>query len=86
MRTSWLPVVDWTDPFPPSQFQWTCPFRWKTKSGFCACAITFKMQSTFDYVYCTRTDIMDQSYIIWSVVPRQNQEVLVKCVVREHYI
>ena len=28
------------------QFKWTRPFRRKTKSGFCACAITFQTQST----------------------------------------
>jgi len=28
------------------RFKWTRPFRWKTKSGFCACAITFRTQST----------------------------------------
>ena len=28
------------------RFKWTCPFRRKTKSGFCACAITFQTQST----------------------------------------
>ena len=27
------------------RFKWTRPFRRKTKSGFCACAITFQMQS-----------------------------------------
>jgi hypothetical protein len=26
----------------PSRFKWTRPFRRKTKSGFCACAITFQ--------------------------------------------
>jgi len=26
----------------PRRFKWTRPFRWKTKSGFCACAITFQ--------------------------------------------
>ena len=26
----------------PRRFKWTRPFRWKTKSGFCACAITFR--------------------------------------------
>ena len=26
----------------PRQFKWTGPFRWKTKSGFCACTITFR--------------------------------------------
>jgi len=30
----------------PRQFKWTHPFRQKTKSGFCACAITFQMHST----------------------------------------
>jgi len=28
------------------RFKWTRPFRLKTKAGFCACAITFQMQST----------------------------------------
>jgi hypothetical protein len=30
----------------PGRFKWTRPFRRKTKSGFCACAITFQTQST----------------------------------------
>jgi len=30
----------------PCRFEWTRPFRRKTKSGFCACAITFQTQST----------------------------------------
>jgi hypothetical protein len=30
----------------PCRFKWTHPFRRKTKSGFCACAITFQRQST----------------------------------------
>jgi len=29
----------------PRRFKWTRPLRRKTKSGFCACAITFKTQS-----------------------------------------
>ena len=29
----------------PRQFIWTRPFRRKTKSGFCACAITFQLAS-----------------------------------------
>ena len=44
MRTPRLPVVDLTDA--PSRFKWTRPFHRKTKSGFCACAITFQTQST----------------------------------------
>jgi hypothetical protein len=30
----------------PRRFKKTCPLRRKTKSGFCACAITFQTQST----------------------------------------
>ena len=30
----------------PRRFKWTRPFRWKTKCGFCACAITFHFHST----------------------------------------
>jgi len=30
----------------PRWFKWTRPSRQKTKSGFCACAITFQTQST----------------------------------------
>jgi hypothetical protein len=30
----------------PCRFKWTRPFRRKTKSGFCACAITFQTQCT----------------------------------------
>jgi len=26
----------------PRRFKWTRPFRWMTKSGFCACAIAFR--------------------------------------------
>jgi hypothetical protein len=38
------PVVDWTDA--PRRFKWTRQFWRKTKSGFCAHAITFQTQST----------------------------------------
>ena len=30
----------------PHRFKWTRPFRGKTKSGFCACAITFRTSYT----------------------------------------
>ena len=37
----------------PCWFKRTRPFYWKTKSGFCACAISFQMQSTVCVVfYC----------------------------------
>jgi len=35
----------------PRRFKWTGPFRQKTKSGFCACAITFQLASTIRVVY-----------------------------------
>ena len=44
MRTPRLPVVDSTDA--PRRLKWTRPFRRKTKSGFCACAIKFQLAST----------------------------------------
>jgi len=34
----------------PCRFKWIRSFRRKTKSGFCACAITFQTQSTFVYL------------------------------------
>jgi hypothetical protein len=49
MRTPRLPVVDWTDS--PCRFKWTLSFRRKTKSGFCAGAITFQTQSTLMAVF-----------------------------------
>ena len=30
----------------PCRYKWTLPFRWKTKYGFCACAITSSFRST----------------------------------------
>ena len=40
----------------PRRYKWTRPFRWKTESGFCACAITFSFHSTrsFPWVKCGR--------------------------------
>ena len=32
--------------WPPRRFKWTRPFCWKTKSGFCACAIMYRMGCT----------------------------------------
>jgi len=58
MRTPRLPVVDWTDA--PRRFKWTRPFRRKTKSCFCACAITFQLASTTSFnieKFCVLTTI-----------------------------
>ena len=43
MRTPRLPVVDWTDA--PADLYGLVHFARKTKSGFCACAITFQLAS-----------------------------------------
>jgi len=51
MRTPRLPVVDWTDA--PRRFKWTRSFPRKTKSGFCACAITFQTQSNTECTVLT---------------------------------
>jgi len=37
----------------PRRCKWTRPFRRKTKSGFCACAITFQTQSTYCFSAAT---------------------------------
>jgi hypothetical protein len=44
--------------WPPRWFKWTHPFLWKTKSGFCACAITFQTIYTTDFL-CTRSQRID---------------------------
>ena len=46
IRTTRLPAVDWTDASADLN-----PFRRKTKSGFCACAITFQKQSTWVQIF-----------------------------------
>ena len=45
----------------PRWFKWTRPFRPKTKSGFCACAITFQTQSTANLPSGLRMKISVQS-------------------------
>jgi hypothetical protein len=54
------------------RFKWTGPFRRKTKSGFCACAITFQTQSTW---WCAEWSLTYYSclsclaLIVWSADP-----------------
>jgi len=42
----------------PRQYKWTRPFRWKTKSGFCACAITYRFHSTIFATYLINGTIL----------------------------
>jgi hypothetical protein len=62
-RLNWLPC----------QFKWTRPFLWKTKPGFCACAITFQTRSTQDVPQPTVCQIPECHYqpfwvknVIWT--------------------
>jgi len=57
----------------PCRFKWTHPFRWKTNSDFCACAITFQMQSTFScHAFFEWRMIIELSdickFVCWDVV------------------
>jgi len=45
----------------PCRFKWTRPFCRKTKSGFCACAITFQTQSSIEAESATAAMTSDQS-------------------------
>jgi len=56
-----LPVVDWTDA--PCRFIWIRPFRRKTKSGFCASAITFQLASTAWHEPRFENDTWISSYV-----------------------
>ena len=42
----------------PHRFKWTRPFRGKTKSGFCACAITFRTSYTLRVPSSSSANIM----------------------------
>ena len=53
-RTPRLPVVDWTEA--PRRIKWTRPLRRKTKSSFCACAITFQLASTNKLLLSTKRE------------------------------
>jgi len=46
----------------PRRFKWTCPFPRKTKSGFCACNITFPTQST---IRCHEFPDVSFAHIFW---------------------
>ena len=57
-----------TELTPTGRFKWTRPMRWKTKSGFCACAITFQTCSTTsNEAWCSGSVSYgdDLSYELW---------------------
>ena len=55
----------------PRRFKWTRPFRRKTKSGFCACAVTFHTQATILKVSKTKRE---SNFL--STAPRQPRQAL----------
>jgi len=46
----------------PRRYKWTRPFRWKTKSGFCASAITFRFHSNTEARSCCFGNAISISY------------------------
>ena len=55
----------------PRLFKWTRPFRRKTKSGFCACAITFQTHSTISFLKLSSNWFDTFSRIVYSHFLRQ---------------
>jgi len=49
----------------PRRFKWTRPFRWKTKSGLCACAITFRTCYNAHAPQCYITRILPVLFILF---------------------
>jgi len=61
--SSWLNWHRWW-------FKWTHPFRWKMKSGLCACAITFETQSTCQWMGSVRTVYAHS--VLFNAMPYKN--------------
>jgi len=74
MRTPRLPVVDWTDA--PCRFKRTRPFRRKTKSGFCACAITFQLASKAIHSITWKQNVHSVTLTIQSTQTRHKKSIL----------
>jgi hypothetical protein len=51
----------------PHRLKWTRPFRRKTKSGFCACAITFKAQSSIFRRDMTIPSLCFLFHLVWFI-------------------
>ena len=68
--------LDWS----PCRFKWTRPFRRKTKSGFCSCAIAFQLAITTKYALVQNTrgntfvaDATDQNCYtkLYGIIPKE---------------
>ena len=51
--------------WPLRRFKWTRPFRQKTKSGFCTCAITFQAQSISNHIHKSITPSLTSSSLTY---------------------
>jgi len=56
----------------PRRFKWTLPFSWKTKSGFCACAIAFQL--AFNSVATSWNGLLEGS-VLCSQLSTHNRQV-----------
>jgi len=63
----------------PRRFKWTRPFRRKTKSGLCACAITFQTQSNTQHPVATLKLIREKKNIFTNISIMKSSPVLCKC-------
>jgi len=55
----------------PRRFKWTRPFRRKTKSGFCTCAITFQLASTCRLYQTLSTSSSRTCYVDRGDIPNE---------------
>ena len=59
----------------PHRFKWTSPFRGKTKSGFCACAFTFRTSYNSSFVLLPEAVVLavqpNQLFLPWTKWPEK---------------
>jgi len=67
----------------PRRFKWTRLFRRKTKSGFCACAITFQRQSTLWMQMTHRLPTGQPRRVPWGFRQRNFSKLLLYRKIRE---
>jgi hypothetical protein len=71
MRTPRLPVVDWSDAH--RRVKWTRTFRRKTKSVFCACAVTFQLACTRIFHALRSETFLHSANRVWRSVKCETQ-------------
>jgi hypothetical protein len=56
------------------RFKWSCLFRWKMKSRFCVCAITFQTQSTTNIMFTIGSEDVLKHGVDISAMKSKNNE------------